>query len=850
MGHGGGSRSRLGLMRRISWQGWALALALAAGTQSVPAGALVWPNVVVEVEEDLQSDDVAERRAAASRLAALPASSARQLIPKALLDADAAVRVSAARAAISVDLEAAGDVVQSWLGDKEPEVRRVAAEVLFAFPRRNESLTRLARALGDPEGDVRLAVARALGVSDSPDAVSALLAHIDDGDPAVAIAIIEALERLGDPRSIAPLVGRIDDSRSAIRRSVVKALGSLGTDAAVSALILALRDSDARVRLAVVAALGRAKDPAAVDALATRLQDDPDIDVQVSVLHALAEIQSPRAVALLVDQLSSRRTELSSEALGLMLDFSPSAAQEMIDCLASRQREQAQAEGCARSLGAMGSPESYSKIMAAWQTRTIGARAALAAFGQLGDSRALPVVLEQLSSSDGLVRLAAVQAAGRLLDASEPDGRAVEPIIVALRGARQRPEETNALITLLGKTRAPRAAETLAAAAASGPLRTRVAALRGLGLVGMQDEAHERVALTALTAEHGVVRFEAAVAIRRSGSERALPRLFELLESTAIVDREAVATAISGPVSRSKSRDWAEQLRQAIERSELPLGVVLLEALALSPHLSANDHLHALAREQPSLRPKLAEVWALRTQSVPQTTEAATQALVELLGDPLAVTRANAIWALGLNGGGTGPLLKFVDDAEVALAANAIAAVAHAGGASRDALLLPLCTALSDTRNYVKVNALVALRQHALRCENGRERVLLERDDSPLVREQAANLLVSVPAETEQRRRRDQQALERVAHTDASTRVAGATRGPAKPPATAASPNVVAAFIVPAGKTRPVPGAPFALNTGNDLLRLGWADERGVVAFTSDRPARVRLEVAPGLSSD
>src|SRR5690606_7058081 len=100
----------------------------------------------------------------------------------------------------------------------------------------------------------------------------------------------------------------------------------------------------------------------------------------------------------------------------------------------------------------------------AWQTRAISARTALLAYADLGDPRALPAVLEQLASSDGLVRVAAVEAAGRLLDESAPDGRAVEPIIAALRAASQRSEETVALLTLLGKTRTPRAAEVLAGA--------------------------------------------------------------------------------------------------------------------------------------------------------------------------------------------------------------------------------------------------------------------------------------------------------------------------------------------------------------------------------------------------
>ncbi len=835
------------------WRKWTLVSSLLlVGSVSTSEGrALVWPSVVLEVAEDLQSDELVTRRDATRRLSSLPRAAARRLLPKALLDVDPMVRVSAAHAAIRFDYEAAGDVVLDWLGDKEPAVRRVAAEVLYEFPRRGQSLVRLTRALGDPEKDVRLAVVRALGASNSGEAVSALLAHIDDRQPDVAVAIVDALERLGDARSVVPLIGRIDDSRSSIRRSVAKALGTLGGDAAVSALVLALRDSDARVRLAVVSALGRTKDAAAVDALAVRLDEDGDIDVRVAVLHALAEIRSSRAVGILVDQLSSRRTELASEAARLIRQLGPGAAKDMAACVTSRQKERAQAEGCARALGSMRSAESYPQITAAWQTRSIGARTALAAFGDLGDPRALPVVLEQLSSADALVRLAAVKAATQLLDAAGPDGRAVEPISVALRAAARRPEETVALLTLLGKTRAPRAASVLARAASEAPLRSRVAALRGLGLVGMPEPEQEGVAVAALTAEHGVVRFEAAVALRRSASERVLPRLFELLESTAIVDRQAVATALAGPMSRSRSAEWTRKLRRAIEGADLPLQTALVEALALSGHESAHAELVSLGQAAPSLRAKLAEMWPLRQVLIGVERESVVEVLLPMLSDAASETRANAVWALGQLGAGvaTELLQRLVADAEVAVAANAVLALARIGPTKR--VVETLCAALSDERPHVRVNALVGLRRHRLRCAGGKERLLLERDGSALVREHAARLMVAVPPEAPEERRIDELLLNRAAHVDASGRVAGASAGRAleSQPDAPGDEQVVTVFVVPAGRTRPAPAARYAVNLGDGALRLGWADARGALTVPAPQTTMLRLEVAPGSDS-
>ena len=100
----------------------------------------------------------------------------------------------------------------------------------------SESLADLSEALSDPDGDVRLAAARALGAA-GPDAADAITA----------------------------LIGALDDSENDVRTAATRAIGEIGTDneAAVDKLAALLNESDDALVLASVTALGRVGPPAA-----------------------------------------------------------------------------------------------------------------------------------------------------------------------------------------------------------------------------------------------------------------------------------------------------------------------------------------------------------------------------------------------------------------------------------------------------------------------------------------------------------------------------------------------------------------------------------------------------------
>ncbi len=834
----------------MTGRAWFASLVLVAWSSlSTPAAAMVWPNTIEQVERDLASEDVSDRRKAAEALLELPQSAARRLLPRALADADPHVRMAAAEAAIRVRFEPASQVVRGWLSDREARVRQVAAQVLGVFSPDREAVAGLGRALADPEVDVRLAAAQALGSTRLPEATLALLGHLDDSNPQVQVAVISALERLRDPRSIMPLVGKIQDTRSIVRRAVARALGTLGGPRVVSGLVLALRDSDPLVRVAAVVALGRSGASEAVDALASVLEQDDDITVRVTAVEALGMHRNERTARLVIGTLDSNRAELRTQAQQTLVRIASSVVDTLGDCLRD-QPSPLRADGCALALARSGSPKAFAWIRTAWEQRAVSASAALEAFAALQDPQSLPIVLEALLSDDPTIRRHAVVAAGEVLRRAAPDGRAVEPIAVALGRTRGKPQERVALITLLGQTGEPRAAKWLLPfAGQKAPLRLRVAALHALGRVGARQ--HSQLLVQALEDEHPRIRREAAIALRRMGDAAVAPALLTILEQASQQDRLAAALALAGPLSRADDPKIAKRVARLIAGSGGGLRDALIEALGRMRGAEGPRQLVQLAASsRGETRQKVAEALA------EHRSQAAT--LMQLAADRDSRVRANAVWALGIAGSAQAlPLLsEALTDRDVAVAGNAAAAMARLfqgmkpakAGAQNPLEPVPaaLCAALEDERAYVRANVVSALRLLGQRCAKHPARWLVVRDASPLVRQRAARLLQSRSELSPE----DTRALERCVAEDVDGRVAAACLEPTTAAAAPKEAQDVVVFVVGGGETQPTKQAPFALVLADDLIRLGVADRRGAVFEARAPVGEVHLEVPAPLAEE
>jgi HEAT repeat protein len=600
---------------------------------------------------------------------------------------------------------------------------------------------------------------------------------------------------------------------------------------------LASRDADESVRIASLRALGRLADKSAVLPIVSLLEEFPPEPVQVAALDALAQIGGAESLDALLEVLGSDHPQAERDAARAALVRVGEPALERLERCVAGQPDARLADGCVLALGELGSVRAANVVIDALRRNSARPEAVLQALGRIGRVESLPTVLEFLTHAQPGVRRAAIDAAMVLLEPSRPDGRAVDPIVLALDRARADAAERIELVRLLGRTGSPRAVKALAPLAKNADdHELRLAAIAALGLLGPSGQ--DPVLLAALDDDEPSIRLAAALALRRSGAAPTATQLLERLDQAATQDRAALAIALSGPLSRTRDPKIVERAAALAQTSQDADRDALIEAMARIPSPIAAQRLTGLARVGHGAdRAKIAEALASHGAS-------AIAVLVRMASDPDPSVRANAVWALGsvANRGELPALTRALADRDIAVAGNAAAALARLGRRQRAPVDAALCSALDDARSYVRANALAGLRVVAARCKSDKERVLLASDRSEVVRRAAALLLVHVSGAKDA----DRAALARCIDEDPSGSVAAACSEAKSALPSASEPVTV--YVVPLGESMPVARAPFALVLADGLMRLGSADRRGAVFEHAAPRGQVSLAVPAPLA--
>lgn len=834
-------------------------LAALAATLAPPADAFVWPNVPDQIARALQSGDVNERRIAAQRLRDLPAEMALKLVQLAMADPDTEVRVRGAEAAIQLKVAKAGDLVIPWLSENDPRLRLAACDTIRAAPT-DRSVVALGRVLDDPDVHVRVAAAAAMGASGLPDAVAPLLRHLDDTAPEARAEVARALGRIGDSRSVVPLIGKVQDSVSDVRKVVARALGDLADVRATSALMLALTDTSMEVRVEAVTALGKIRSDEASPAVSALLdqQDQPDpnvysgyrppvapatvssADVRAAAIRALGRIGSDSAVKALLGALDKDDPNTAKSAVrDALVDAGKPSVGALVTMLGSSPSTNA-AAGASLVLGALKATEGLDPIVRGMQRGTVPLRHGLRALAAMGSPTALPAVLEQIDDSDPAVRMEAIRTASALLDPAKPDGRAVDPAREALKDAATPMDERIELVRLLGRTGAGRAHDVLLPLAKARSTGLRLAVIEALGVLRVGAPAVDETLLEALGDEQPDIRQKAAIALSRVGTGASAVKLLERLNVAAEQDRGAIGLALSGALARVTDASFADKVAASISSAPDIARDALIEGLGRMPGAAAGKALAKIAAGAVDDRRKAAEAFAGHAES--------SASLVPLLKDPDAGVRANAAWSLGAFGkkDSVALLVPLLKDPDVAVAGNAAAALGRIAARDDGAkdVGATLCAATSDTRSYVRANALVGLSISGATCETRVADQLLARDPSEAVRLAAADSLGRAIAKSQDADLATR-ALARCTSEERNATVAGRCTRPL-PAATTTDDLVV--YVVPDTRSAPVARTPFTLVRPDGLLRMGLADRRGEVFERAMPRGTVRLGVPPSLA--
>jgi HEAT repeat protein len=218
-------------------------------------------QIAIEKQQQrLSSGDVEERRDALMRLGAMRSEAASRVALAGLSDLSPIVKVTAAKAILSLGPAQSAAALLPLLQDKDEFVRREAAYALGATHSRTATEALSDRLLNDKEAGVRGAAAVALG---------------QIGDESAVIALANTLA----PQLSAPAKSkRKREENPFVLRAAAVALGQIKNRAGVPALISAVSNElyPYDVRREGARSLGLIGDPSAVPALqSASLSEDP-----------------------------------------------------------------------------------------------------------------------------------------------------------------------------------------------------------------------------------------------------------------------------------------------------------------------------------------------------------------------------------------------------------------------------------------------------------------------------------------------------------------------------------------------------------------------------------------------
>ncbi|MFD3440290.1 HEAT repeat domain-containing protein [Streptomyces sp. NPDC058685] len=437
--------------------------------------------------------------------------------------------------------------------------------------------------LAAPEPWRRAAAAKGLGRIGRPEHVPALVRAGHDTEPVVRAAAAHSLGRLGAPGADETLIALMRDVDARVRRraSVAARLLELTGPAVIDAFGRLLRDPDRHVRVNALTALTRLKATGDRTALVLLLGDPDwrvwgharglvatqmDDELRAEVLHTARrgpgaararalEMLSARDAHLLRDSLheglNNPAPEVREAVVGKLLDLKERVTAGLLMTALQEERHPDVARRLLRALGRrggrrvlaaavswldhpdvgpvavdvladIGTPTAVLQIrsvLTQWPCHPAIQAAAATALGELGDRKALDLLLPLLNDEDRQVRAGALTGLGRLGHHRLPPHqrhRAAEALMHCLVTDPQVLWHTGSALRSYPEI-LPRARDLLDHAVPG--VRATV-----LSLLDDTDEADGRLFLTYLSDPDDDVRYQAAIGLGRYAQEHgALP---------------------------------------------------------------------------------------------------------------------------------------------------------------------------------------------------------------------------------------------------------------------------------------------------------------------------------------
>lgn len=213
------------------------------------------------------------------------------------------------------------------LSDSSSDVRGAAVRALARFRREDllsdpATLASLTESLNDTVVETRQVAIEALAVVGGREGLEGTLKGLTDSHADVRVAAAEALASLGDDRAVDSLLEKLQTERNLkVRNAIVKALETYAEVRAIPALVRCLSEeygtssAERYHKQLVLHSLSSYPVERVVNALLPLLEGELNESTKVEVIRALARIEHPRIVPVVLDQLKSTNAALRREAV-------------------------------------------------------------------------------------------------------------------------------------------------------------------------------------------------------------------------------------------------------------------------------------------------------------------------------------------------------------------------------------------------------------------------------------------------------------------------------------------------------------------------------------------------------
>jgi HEAT repeat protein len=206
------------------------------------------------------------------------------------------------------------------LNNPDAEIRLRATES-FAQQEEIENEVQLVEVIGDSDWRVRRAAVQGLAKRSAPEAIQALLRSVreDHGNLGTLNSALQVLAMV-DIETLPSLIEFLNDPDPDLRMQAALAIGEQRDKRGVPPLLKALQDENINVRFHAIEALGKLEDPTAASALVT-IAESGEFFLAFPALESLKAISehsvAPRLLHLLSDEMLR---EAAAETLGALGD--------------------------------------------------------------------------------------------------------------------------------------------------------------------------------------------------------------------------------------------------------------------------------------------------------------------------------------------------------------------------------------------------------------------------------------------------------------------------------------------------------------------------------------------------